>query len=222
MTKAHAEVVPATVTDVADVERWSAETVVTLRLIRAVVAGCADAPSLNAWFNGEERSRQLRTTIDFGIAVDIEDGLFVPVLHDVGHRAAEDRQDGLERLKWDVRMRTIPPAELRGQIITLSNFGTVGGQHAQLVVVPPQVAIVGVGRLTRQVIAEGDSSPVTAVADLRPLGRYRRRGRGFLLGRDRGPGESGLTVMAQHPVRPCPRLGITELLPCRRHVGGIP
>ena len=94
------------------------------------------------------------------IAVDVEDGLFVPVLRDVGRRAAEDLRDGLERLKRDVSTRTIPPAELRGQTITLSNFGTVGGQHAQLVVVPPQVAIVGAGRLTRQVIAEGDAPAI--------------------------------------------------------------
>ena len=157
MAKAHAEVVPATVTDVADVEAWPARTVVMQRLIRAVVAGCAAAPALNAWFNGEERTRRVRTTIDLGIAVDVEDGLLVPVLRDAGRRTAEDLRDGLERLKRDVRARTIPPAELRGQTITLSNFGTIGGRHAQLVVVPPQVAIVGVGRLTRQVVATSDA-----------------------------------------------------------------
>ena len=160
MVRAHAEVVPATVTDVADVEAWAPGTVVMQRLIRAVVAGCAAAPALNVWFNGEERSRRLCETIDLGIAVDIEDGLFVPVLRDVGRRTTEDLRDGLERLKRDIRARTIPAAELRGQTITLSNFGTVGGRHAQLVVVPPQVAIVGVGRLTRQVVAVGDTPAI--------------------------------------------------------------
>ena len=160
MAKAHAVVVPATVTDVADVEAWPAGAVVMQRLIRAVVAGCAAAPALNAWFSGEERSRRVCTTIDLGIAVDIEDGLFVPVLRNVGRRTAEDLRNGLERLTRDVRERTIPPAELRGQTITLSNFGTVGGRHAQLVVVPPQVAIVGVGRLTRQVVAAGDAPAI--------------------------------------------------------------
>ncbi|HIE94742.1 MAG TPA: 2-oxo acid dehydrogenase subunit E2, partial [Acidobacteria bacterium] len=59
MARAHAEVVPATVTDVADVECWSADAVVMLRLTRAVAAGCAAAPALNAWFNGTERSRRV-------------------------------------------------------------------------------------------------------------------------------------------------------------------
>ncbi|HJN42905.1 MAG: branched-chain alpha-keto acid dehydrogenase subunit E2 [Acidobacteria bacterium] len=160
MAKAHAEVVPAGVTDVADVEAWSEETVVMLRLIRAVVAGCTTTPALNAWFNGAERSRRLRKTVDLGIAVDVDDGLFVPVLRDVGHRTMDDLLEALERLKRDVRARTIPPDELRGQSITLSNFGTVGGQHAQLVVVPPQVAIVGVGRMRRQVVAVGDAPAI--------------------------------------------------------------
>jgi len=157
MSKAHAEVVPATVTDVADVEAWPADVAVMPRLIRAVAAGCHASPSLNAWFNGEERTRRLRNTIDLGIAVDLEDGLFVPVLRDIGHRSAEDLREGLRRLKGDVRARTIPPADLRGQSITLSNFGTIGGTHAHLVVVPPQVAIIGVGRMTRDVVAVDDT-----------------------------------------------------------------
>ena len=160
MAKAHAEVVPATVTDEADVEAWREGTPVTLRLIRAVAAGCAVAPALNAWFERETMSRRLHEKIDLGIAVDAEDGLFVPVLRDVGNRDARDLRAGLGRLKADVRSRKIPPQELRGQTITLSNFGTVGGQHAELVVVPPQVAIVGVGRMTRKVVAANGSPAI--------------------------------------------------------------
>ena len=167
MAKAHAEVVPATVTDQADVEAWPAGADVTLRLIRAVAAGCAASPALNAWFEPETTSRRLHDRIDLGIAVDLDDdGLFVPVLRDVGRRDAAELKRGLEQLKADVRRRTIPLAELRGQTITLSNFGTVGGQHAELVVVPPQVAILGVGRMTRQVVA-ADGAP--AVHRVLPL-----------------------------------------------------
>lgn len=167
MAKAHAEVVPATVTDQADVEPWPAGTDVTLRLIRAVAAGCAAAPALNAWFEPETMSRRLHEQVDLGIAVDLDDdGLFVPVLRNVGRRDAAELKRGLERLKADVRQRTIPLAELRGQTITLSNFGTVGGQHAELVVVPPQVAILGVGRMTRQVVAAGGAPAVHRVLPL--------------------------------------------------------
>ena len=167
MAKAHAEVVPATVTDRADVEAWPAGTDVTMRLIRAVAAGCSASPALNAWFEPETMSRRLHERIDLGIAVDLDDdGLFVPVLRDIGRRGPVELKRGLERLKADVRQRTIPLAELRGQTITLSNFGTVGGQHAELVVVPPQVGILGVGRMTRQVVAAGGETAVHRVVPL--------------------------------------------------------
>lgn len=163
MARAHAEVVPASVTDEADVDTWRADAVVMLRLIRAVAAGCTAAPALNAWFDREHTARRLHATIDLGIAVDTEDGLFVPVLRDVGNRAPEELQQALARLKEDVQARKVPPSELRGQTITLSNFGTIGGVHASLVVVPPQVAILGVGRIMRRVVASGDHPAVHRV-----------------------------------------------------------
>ena len=161
MAKAHAEVVPATVTDRADVDAWPAGVDVTMRLIRAVAVGCAASPALNAWFEPETMSRRLHDRIDLGIAVDLDDdGLFVPVLRDVGRRDPVDLKRGIERLKADVRRRTIPLGEMRGQTFTVSNFGTVGGQHAELVVVPPQVGILGVGRMTQQVVAAGGAPAV--------------------------------------------------------------
>ncbi len=44
-------------------------------------------------------------------------------------------------------MRRAAPDALRGATITLSNFGALGGRFASLVVVPPQVAILGAGRI---------------------------------------------------------------------------
>ena len=112
-------------------------------------------------------ARRVHERIDLGVAVDVEDeGLFVPVMRDAGGRDATDLEQGLVRLKADVRARRIPPAELRGQTITLSNFGTVGGRHAALVVVPPQVAIVGAGRLAKRVVAGADGPAVHRVVPL--------------------------------------------------------
>ena len=53
----------------------------------------------------------------------------------------------------DVRARTIPPEELRGYTITLSNFGTFGGRYANPIVLPPTVAILGAGRVRDEVVA---------------------------------------------------------------------
>ena len=98
------------------------------------------------WFDGNTLSMRVVEKIDLGIAVDTPDGLFVPVLRDVGNRAPDDLREGLDRLRHDVRNRKIPAKELQGATLTLSNFGTLQGRFATPVVVPPQVAIVGAGR----------------------------------------------------------------------------
>jgi 2-oxoisovalerate dehydrogenase E2 component (dihydrolipoyl transacylase) len=146
MASAHAEVVPTTVTDEADIGDWPAHEDITTRLAGAIAAACRAEPSLNVWYNAQAGERRLIKRIDIGIAVDTDGGLIVPVLRNVGERDAKDLRTGLDRMRADARARAIPPEELRGATITLSNFGMIGGRFASLVVVPPQVAIVGSGR----------------------------------------------------------------------------
>jgi 2-oxoisovalerate dehydrogenase E2 component (dihydrolipoyl transacylase) len=156
MARSHAEIVPATVSDEADIAAWAPRSDVTIRLARAIAAGCAASPGLNAWYDGRTMERRLLKQIDLGLAVDTEDGLFVPVLRNIGERDAADLRRGIEAMKKDVRARTVPIAELRGQTITLSNFGMFAGRFAALVILPPQVAILGAGRITeRPVVADG-------------------------------------------------------------------
>jgi pyruvate dehydrogenase E2 component (dihydrolipoamide acetyltransferase) len=152
MTRAHAEVVPASVTDEADISDWAPGTDTTVRLVRAIARACDAQPALNVAYLGRSEGRRLHPHVDVGIAVDTEDGLFVPVLRDVAHRTADDLRRGLDELRADVEARRVAPEHLKGATITLSNFGVFGGRHATLVVVPPQVAIVGAGRARDAVV----------------------------------------------------------------------
>jgi pyruvate dehydrogenase E2 component (dihydrolipoamide acetyltransferase) len=146
MSRAHAEVVPASVTEEADITDWPPGTDTTVRLVRAVARACEAEPALNAAYLGRDEGRRLHDHVDIGIAVDTDDGLFVPVLRDVSRRAADDLRRGLDAMRADVTARRVAPEHLKGATITLSNFGVFGGRHASLVVVPPQVSIVGAGR----------------------------------------------------------------------------
>jgi len=160
MALAHAQVVPTTVIDEADINAWSKETDITIRLVQAMAAACKAEPSLNAWYNAEAGERRLLNRIDVGIAVDLEGGLLVPVLRNVGERDSADLRAGLNRMRADAAARSIPPEELRGATITLSNFGMIGGRFASLVVVPPQVAIIGAGRAERRVVVNNDQQVI--------------------------------------------------------------
>ncbi len=153
MADAHAKVVPTTLCDDADLHAWLGKQDITARLVRAIVTACKTVPALNAWFDGDNLSRTLHPHVDIGIAVDTEDGLFVPALRNADMLDGAGVRTAIQRLRAQVEDRTIPSSELSGYTISLSNFGMFAGRYATPVVVPPCVAIVGAGKLSHDVVA---------------------------------------------------------------------
>jgi pyruvate dehydrogenase E2 component (dihydrolipoamide acetyltransferase) len=159
MARAGAQVVPATVTDDADVEAWiRSEADVAVRLVRAVAAGARAEPALNAHFDGVRAARALHEAVHLAFAVQTDDGLFAPVLRNAGARDAADLRAEIDRLAEGAGARSLAPEALRGATFTLSNFGVFGGRYASLVVVPPQVGILGAGRVKPRACA-GEHGP---------------------------------------------------------------
>ncbi|MCC6534496.1 MAG: 2-oxo acid dehydrogenase subunit E2 [Burkholderiales bacterium] len=166
MTLAHAEVACATIMDDADIEAWQSGARILLRLIRALIAGARAEPGLNAWYDSKTVGRHIIKKIDLGLAVDSPDGLFVPVLRNVDTRPPEELEQALGRLIADTQARRVPPEDLRGNTITLSNYGTIAGRYASPVVVPPTVAILGAGRLRDEVVARNRQPVVRRILPL--------------------------------------------------------
>jgi pyruvate dehydrogenase E2 component (dihydrolipoamide acetyltransferase) len=156
MGLARDNVTNCTVCDDADLHRWGEGQDITTRLLRAIATGCQAEPALNAWFDGNAQSRRLLPQVDVGMAVDTGDGLIVPAIRDVGNRTTAELRQDIDRLKRAARERTVTPEELRDVTFMLSNFGMIAGRYATPVVVPPMVAILGSGRLSRDVVAVND------------------------------------------------------------------
>lgn len=156
MAEAGASVVPATLTDEANVQGWPQGTDITARLVQALVAACATEPALNVAFDAKAMARRPGTGVHVGIAMDTTDGLFVPVLRDAQSLDVTAIRATLAAMKAAVATRATRPEDLRGATITLSNFGALGGRFAALVVVPPQVAILGAGQIYPRVLPRGD------------------------------------------------------------------
>jgi pyruvate dehydrogenase E2 component (dihydrolipoamide acetyltransferase) len=152
MADAQSKVVPTTLNDDADIHAWRAGEDVSVRLLRAITAACKAVPALNAWFDGENLMRTLHERVDVGIAVDTVDGLFVPALRGADTLDAKGLRAALDNLMRQVRDRSIPPSELTGYTISLSNFGVFAGRYATPIVVPPTVAIVAAGKLRHEVV----------------------------------------------------------------------
>ncbi|GIC79516.1 dihydrolipoamide acetyltransferase family protein [Moritella sp. F3] len=152
MAQAHAEVVPVTLHDDADITPWFAHGDITVRMIRAMALACEAEPTLNAWYDSHAIGRRIINPMHLGLAVDTKDGLFVPVIRDAQNYSAEAMRDKINTIKELVTQRKIAADDLRGSTITLSNFGSMVGKYANPIVMPPTVAILGTGRLFQQLL----------------------------------------------------------------------
>lgn len=158
MSMSRDEIAMCTIFDDADIEAWPKGEDITARLIRAIALGVKAEPSLNALFDPSGPSRKLMNEVHLAIAVDTGEGLIVPVLRDVGAKSASQLREALNELKERTRNRAVTPDEMRDYTFTLSNFGTMAGRYATPLVVPPTVAILGSGKLQRDVVA-GATAP---------------------------------------------------------------
>lgn len=152
MSDAHRSVVPTSIMDDADIHRWAYGQDITVRLLRSLWAGACAEPGLNAWYDGEQGLRMLHKGMDVGMAVDTEDGLFVAALRDVHSNTATELRGQIDRLRNNVVNRSIPPEDLKGYTIMLSNFGVFAGRYATPIIAPPCVSIIAAGKLRHEVV----------------------------------------------------------------------
>lgn len=158
MSLSRDEIAMCTIFDDADIDVWKGRDDITVRLIRAIAAGVKAEPGLNALFDPAGPARKVMERVDLALAVDTNEGLLVPVVRDVGAKSSQQLRAAVDDIKQRTRSRTIAPEEMRDYTITLSNFGTLAGRYATPLVVPPTVAILGAGKLQRDVVA-GPSAP---------------------------------------------------------------
>lgn len=166
MAVSHSQVVPITLFDDVSIDKWSARTDITGRLLRAIVRACREEPALNAYYDTASRSRKIFSEVHLGLAMDTDDGLFVPVLKDL-HKTIEANPEiarkEIQALKEEVKSRSIVPEKLKGATISLSNFGTYAGRYATPIVVPPQVAIIGAGKIRKVPLAVGNEVKIQRI-----------------------------------------------------------
>ena len=152
MSESHAQVVATTLMDDADIHAWGYGQDVTVRLLRSLWAGAQVEPGLNAWYDGPQNMRMIHKGMDVGMAVDTPDGLFAAALRNVHNSSAAEVRASVDRLKVNVKNRSIPPEDLRDYTIMLSNFGVFAGRYATPIINPPCVCIVAAGKSRHEVV----------------------------------------------------------------------
>ena len=120
-------------------------------LVRLVAATLAQHPAANAsWKDG---GILRNSEINIGLAVAIEDGLVVPVLHRADTLTLKDIAARREDLVTRAQAGKLRPADIGGGGFTISNLGMYGVDAFNAIVNPPQAAILAVGRIADRVIA---------------------------------------------------------------------
>ena len=119
-------------------------------VIKAVVHALKEHPRLNAWIEGEHI--RLVQAIHIGVAVALDDGLIVPVVHDAERKSLREIAQETQRLAIGAREGTLSRDEVMGSTCSVTNLGMYGIDAFTPIINPPEIAVLGVGRITEKLV----------------------------------------------------------------------
>lgn len=125
---------------------------VTDLLVRAAGLALKEHPRMNARFEGDSIALNERANI--GVAVAVEDGLFVPVIRDADCRPIGELSSDLKSLAELARNGELKPEQYEGGSLTISNLGTYGVDYFMPIINEPESCILGIGEVSEEVVAE--------------------------------------------------------------------
>ncbi len=125
-------------------------------IVKALIPALKQFPYLNASLDETTQEIVLKKYYNIGIAVATPDGLVVPVVKGVDQKPLLEVAAEIVRLSDAVRSHKATPQEMRGSSFTVTSIGSIGGVFATPIINYPDVAILGVNRITeRPVVRKG-------------------------------------------------------------------
>jgi 2-oxoglutarate dehydrogenase E2 component (dihydrolipoamide succinyltransferase) len=123
-------------------------------IAKAVVEALQHAPILNASHKGD--SVVYSKDVNLGIAVALDWGLIVPVMHRAQERDLRELSRGIVDLATRARAKQLKNEEVHGGTFTITNPGTLGAQFGMPIINQPQLAILGVGTIEKRPVVIDD------------------------------------------------------------------
>lgn len=134
---------------------------------KAFVSVLREFPILNASVDDANEEIIYKHYYNIGIATDTEKGLMVPVVKEADRKSIYQIASEIAQLAEKARDGKIAPDELKGSTCTITNIGSAGGQWFTPVINYPEVAILGLGRISEKpVVRDGEIvvAPVIALS----------------------------------------------------------
>lgn len=132
--------------------------------IRAVIGGIKAFPILNASLEGD--AILYKKDINIGIAVALDWGLIVPVIHNADQRSFLGLARAVTDLADRARQKKLSPDEVQGGTFTLTNPGPYGGLFGTPIINQPQVAILGLGGIEKRPVVVKDAVAIRSMVYL--------------------------------------------------------
>jgi pyruvate dehydrogenase E2 component (dihydrolipoamide acetyltransferase) len=133
-------------------------------IVRAATVALREYPIVNASIDGA--NIVYHRDLNIGIAVALDGGLIVPVIRNADERNIVGLQRAIADLAARARSRQLRPDEVQGGTFSITNFGSFGSLFATPVINQPQVAILGIGSVTKEPIVVDDAIAIRSVAYL--------------------------------------------------------
>jgi len=139
---------------------------VTAFILKAAVRALKKYPAFNSSLDESTEEIVYKDYYHLGVAVDTEAGLIVPILRDVDRKGMAELSKELAELTRKARERKISIDELQGGTFTISNQGSIGGDHFTPIIYKPQVAILGLGRSALKPVARESGVKTSTILPL--------------------------------------------------------
>src|SRR5205823_7478971 len=136
LARAHREIPPVTWVEECDFTDVDVKQLLPL-VLQAAAAALPEFPELNARVDGGDLVYLDR--YDFGVAVQTEQGLVVPVVRDVASHSLDELHAEIERLAGAAHAGTLKPEELRDGTFTITSAGRSAGLFTTPLINHPQV-----------------------------------------------------------------------------------
>jgi len=125
-------------------------------IMKAVVKALQAFPIFNSSFDQENDQVVLKKFYNLGMAVDTPDGLIVPVVKNADDLTIVGLAKETRRLAELTRDRKVQLTDLKDATFSITNFGSIGVPFGTPIINHPEVAILGVGNITRKPVVRGD------------------------------------------------------------------
>ena len=119
-------------------------------IARAVIDALKVHPNVNASYNEGTKEITYYDAEHLGFAVDTEQGLLSPVIHNAGDLSLAGLARAIADIAERARSNRLKPDELSGGTFTITNIGSQGALFDTPILVPPQAAMLGTGAIVKR------------------------------------------------------------------------